>query len=138
MGKHGLPSKYIKILYFDIYPLVPYFQKHLCSFMNWALFVSMCPIDVWEPPTVIQATRLLPSAAAIQRSKLLGQQMPRSERRQYTYTAARGEKIQALACQRPQLQLRLQLVRTQPSSNGIKIRTYSRLAASESKNLAVQ
>jgi hypothetical protein len=49
-----------------------------------------------------------------------------SKRRQYLYTAACGLAVrtptQALANQRPQLQLRLQLARTQPSSNGIKMR----------------
>jgi hypothetical protein len=64
-----------------------------------------------------------------QTSKLLGQQTPRSGCRQFLYTAAHGRPIQALANQRPQLQLRLQLVRMQPSSNRIKTRTSSRLAA---------
>jgi hypothetical protein len=70
-----------------------------------------------------------PSITVKQTSKLLGQQTPCSGRRQFLYTAARGQPIQVLANQRPQLQLRLQLVRTQPSSNGIKTRTSSRLAA---------
>jgi hypothetical protein len=51
---------------------------------------------------------------------LLGQQTPRSERRQNSYTAAHGQPIQALANQRTQLQLRLQLACTEPSFNGIK------------------
>jgi hypothetical protein len=99
-------------------------------------------ILLWEPPTVTQTTRLLPSAAVIQMarlrwwhshkdgqtplitvkqtSKLLGQQTPRSGCRQFLYTAAHGRTIQVLANQRPELQLRLQLARTQPSGNGIK------------------
>jgi hypothetical protein len=42
---------------------------------------------------------------------LLDQQTPCSECRQYSYTATRGRPIQALANQRTQLQLRLQLAR---------------------------
>jgi hypothetical protein len=61
------------------------------------------------------------------------EQTPRSERRQYLYTAVRDlvacTPTQALANQRPQLQLRLQLARTQPSCNGIKMRASNRLAS---------
>jgi hypothetical protein len=57
--------------------------------------------EMWEPPTVIQTSRLLASIAVIQTAKLLapitvertsillGQQTPRSERRQFLYTAVR-------------------------------------------------
>jgi hypothetical protein len=65
-----------------------------------------------------------PSITVERTSILLGQQTPRSERRQFLYTAVRHSvawtSTQALANQRPQLQLRLQLARTQPSGNGIK------------------
>jgi hypothetical protein len=81
-------------------------------------------IIVWEPPTVIQTSRLLASITIERTSILLGQQTPRSERRQFLYTAVRHSvartSTQALANQRPQLQLHLQLARTQPSRNGIK------------------
>jgi hypothetical protein len=63
---------------------------------------------MWEPPTTIQT------------SILLGQQTLRGERRHNSYTEARGKPTQELANQRPQLQLRLQLARTQRSGNGIK------------------
>jgi hypothetical protein len=53
-------------------------------------------------------------------------QTPHSKRRQYLYTAARGR---SSANQRPQLQLRLQLARMQPSSNRIKMRASNRLAS---------
>jgi hypothetical protein len=79
---------------------------------------------LWEPPTVIQTSRLLASITVERTSILLGQQTPRSERRQFLYTAVHHlvawTSTQALANQRPQLQLRLQLARTQPSGNGIK------------------
>jgi hypothetical protein len=65
-------------------------------------------MDLWEPPTTTET------------SILLGQQTPRGERRHNSYTAARGKPTQALANQRPQLQLQPQLARTQPSGNGIK------------------
>jgi hypothetical protein len=61
-----------------------------------------------------------PSITVRRTGILLGQQTPRSERRQNSYTAAHGQPIQALANQRTQLQLRLQLARTEPSFNGIK------------------
>jgi hypothetical protein len=56
-----------------------------------------------------------------------------SKHRQYLYTAACGlaarTPTQALANQHPQLQLRLQLARTQPSGNGIKMRASNRPAS---------
>jgi hypothetical protein len=61
-----------------------------------------------------------PSITVRRTDILLGQQTPRTERRQNSYTAARDKPIQALANQRTQLQLRLQLARTEPSFNGIK------------------
>jgi hypothetical protein len=100
---------------------------------------------MWEPPTVSRTAKLLALITVIQMARLLrwhshtdGQtpsatvreanssveQAPRSERRQHLYTAVCDldscTSTQALANQRPQLQLRLQLARTQPSSNGIK------------------
>jgi hypothetical protein len=55
------------------------------------------------------------------------------ERRQYLYTAAGGLALhtptQALANQRPQLQLCLQLAHMQPSGNRIKMRASNRLAS---------
>jgi hypothetical protein len=79
---------------------------------------------LWEPPTIIQMAKLLSSITVEWTSILLGQQTPRSERRQFLYTAVRHSvawtSTQALANQRPQLQLRPQLARTQPSGNGIK------------------
>jgi hypothetical protein len=77
-------------------------------------------MKVWGPPTDRRPHSF--GGTVRQTSKLLGQHTPRSGRRQFLYTAARGRPIEALANQRPQLQLRLQLVRTQPSSNGIKCR----------------
>jgi hypothetical protein len=61
-----------------------------------------------------------PSLTVEQTNILLGQQTLRSERRQNSYTAARGQPIQALANQHPQLQLHLQLAHTHPSANRIK------------------
>jgi hypothetical protein len=91
---------------------------------------------MWEPPTVIQTSRLLASIAVIQTAKLLAsitvertsillcQQTPRSKCRQFLYTAVRHlvawTTTQALANQHLQLQLCLQLARTQPCGNGIK------------------
>jgi hypothetical protein len=57
--------------------------------------------------------------------KFLRSQTLRNDRKQYSYTAARGQPIQALANQRTQLQLRHQLARTQSSANGIKIRAFN-------------
>jgi hypothetical protein len=56
-----------------------------------------------------------------------------NKRRQYLYTAAFGLIVhtptQALANQRPQLQLCLQLARIQPSGNGIKMQASNRLVS---------
>jgi hypothetical protein len=100
---------------------------------------------MWEPPTVRQTTKLLPLVAQSYRRpdsfshSHTDKQTPSvkqttcSKRRQYLYTAACSlaacTPTQALANQRPQLQLRLQLAGTQPSGNGIKMRASSRLAS---------
>jgi hypothetical protein len=78
-------------------------QVNLAKYGNGVIHMA-----VWEPPTTIQT------------SILLGQQTPRGERRHNSYTATHGKPTQTLANQRLQLQLRLQLARTQPSGNGIK------------------
>jgi hypothetical protein len=79
-----------------------------------------------------------PSLTVEQTNILLGQQTPRSKRRQNSYTAARGQPIQALANQRPQLQLRLQLARTQPSGNGIKYGTQQAKSVNQQPRLRSQ
>jgi hypothetical protein len=67
-----------------------------------------------------------PSITVERTDILLGQQTRRSERKQFLYTAVRHSvawtPTQALANQRTQLQLRLQLAHTHPSANRIKYR----------------
>jgi hypothetical protein len=75
-----------------------------------------------------------PSITVKQTSKLLSvEQTPRSERWLLLYTAVCDlvacTPTQALANQRPQLQLRLHLACTLPSGNGIKLRASNRLAS---------
>jgi hypothetical protein len=90
---------------------------------------------LWEPPTVRQTTRLLRSQSSRQANSF-GQ----------TDTALRAQAVfihcsswsavctptQAPANQHPQLQLHLQLARTQPSGNRIKMRASNRLASVQS------
>jgi hypothetical protein len=63
-------------------------------------------------------------AQSYRQANSLVDQTPCSKRRQYLYTTVRDltacTATQTLANQCPQLQLRLQLARTQPSGNGIK------------------